>query len=317
MSLSSDSKLERRMLYSHARASDAGSTVLDYLASHYSRWDRDGWKRQFELKRVERNGLTAAADDILREHDKIAYFPGDLPEPDADLSFSVVYEDADLIVFNKSGDLCVHPAGPFFKNTLWHAAGLKYGELRFVHRLDRETSGLLIAARNPRTAARMTNGKTPVHKEYLALVFGRFSGQIDAKGYLEHDPLSAVPKKQRFVLSDGPRVPAHALPAETLLKFEEERSSGMTLVRAVPVTGRQHQIRATLYSLGFPLAGDKLYGPDERIFLKIKTQTIAEEDRILLRMPRQALHSAVLEFPHPSTGRLIRCEAPLPPDFPS
>ena len=310
-------RLERRMFYSHARASDAGTTVLDYLASHYARWDREGWERQFGEKRVEHNGRTASPGDLLREHDKIAYFPGDLPEPEADLSFDVVYEDADLIVFNKSGDLCVHPAGPFFKNTLWHAAGLKYGELRFVHRLDRETSGLLIAARNARTAARMTNGNTPLHKEYLALVFGRFRGKILAKGYLEHDPASAVPKKKRFVPSDGTGIPDHAEPAETELMFEEERSSGMTLVRALPATGRMHQIRATLCSLGFPLAGDKLYGPDERIFLKIRTQTITPEDRALLRMPRQALHSAVLEFPHPFTGRTIRCEAPLPPDFPS
>ena len=86
----------------------------------------------------------------------------------------------------------------------------------------------------------------------------------------------------------------------------------MTLVRAILGTGRQHQVRATLLSIGFPLAGDKLYGPDERLFLKIKPQTLTDADRALLRFSRQALHAAVLEFRHPFTGETIRCESPFP-----
>ena len=86
----------------------------------------------------------------------------------------------------------------------------------------------------------------------------------------------------------------------------------LTLVRAILGTGRQHQVRATLFSLGFPLAGDKLYGPDERLFLKIKTQDLSADEFAKLRFGRQALHAAVLEFRHPFTGELLRFESPFP-----
>ena len=86
----------------------------------------------------------------------------------------------------------------------------------------------------------------------------------------------------------------------------------MTLVRAVLGTGRQHQVRATLHSLGFPLAGDKLYGPDERLFLKIASGELNDDDFEKLRFGRQALHAAVLEFRHPFTGESLRFESPFP-----
>ena len=100
--------------------------------------------------------------------------------------------------------------------------------------------------------------------------------------------------------------------ASTELIEESHVPPDMTLVRAVLGTGRQHQVRATLHSLGFPLAGDKLYGPDERLFLKIKSQSLTDADRALLRFKRQALHAAVLEFRHPFTGETIHCESPFP-----
>ena len=89
----------------------------------------------------------------------------------------------------------------------------------------------------------------------------------------------------------------------------------MTLVRAILGSGRQHQVRATLHSLGFPLAGDKLYGPDERLFLKIKDGSLTAADMAILRFRRQALHAAVVEFHHPFTGKTVRLESPFPEEF--
>ncbi len=310
-------KLARRQLYSHVPEAEDGAALPDYLAAHFSRFDRVGWIRAIEAGLVTVNDLTARPGMTVRRHDRVGYYPPETPEPDAELNYSVVYEDADFLVIDKPGNLCMHPTGPFFRHTLWHLVGTCYGEIRFVHRLDRETSGLVVAARTRRAAAAMDNGNTPVHKEYLALVTGDFRGRVHAEGCLVHDRTSAVRKKKRFVFADSPEADAARLDptAETAVTDLIEESHvppDMTLVRAVLGTGRQHQVRATLFSLGFPLAGDKLYGPDERLFLKIATQNLNEDDLKLLKFRRQALHAAVLEFRHPFTSELLRFESPFP-----
>lgn len=310
-------KLARRQLYSHVPEAEDGAALPDYLAAHFSRFDRAGWIQAIEAGLVTVNDLPALPGMTVKRHDRVGYFPPETPEPDAELHYSVVCEDADFLVIDKPGNLCMHPTGPFFRHTLWHLVGSKYGEIRFVHRLDRETSGLVIAARTRRAAAAMDNGNTPVHKEYLALVTGDFRGRVHAEGYLVHDRTSAVRKKKRFVFASSPesgaaRLDATSETAETDLIEESHVPPDMTLVRAILGTGRQHQVRATLFSLGFPLAGDKLYGPDERLFLKIASQNLSKDDLAKLRFRRQALHAAVLEFRHPFTSEFLRFESPFP-----
>jgi 23S rRNA pseudouridine955/2504/2580 synthase/23S rRNA pseudouridine1911/1915/1917 synthase len=317
MGRSFEDKLARRQLYSHVPEAEDGSALPDYLAAHFSRFDRAGWVQAVEAGLVTVNDRPASPDMNVKRHDRVGYYPPETPEPDAELHYRVAYEDADFLVIDKPGNLCMHPTGPFFRHTLWHLVGSRYGEIRFVHRLDRETSGLVIAARTRRAAAAMDNGNTPVHKEYLALVNGDFRGRVHAEGYLVHDRTSAVRKKKRFVFADSPEADAARLDpaAETAVTdlIEESRvPPDMTLVRAVLGTGRQHQVRATLFSLGFPLAGDKLYGPDEQLFLKIATRDLNEDDLKKLKFGRQALHAAVLEFRHPFTSELLRFESPFP-----
>ena len=196
-------KLARRQLYSHVPEAEDGAALPDYLAAHFSRFDRAGWGRAIEEGLVTVNGLPALPDMNVKRHDRVGYYPPETPEPDAELHYRTVYEDGDFLVLDKPGNLCMHPTGPFFRHTLWHLAGSRYGEIRFVHRLDRETSGLVIAARTRQAAAAMDNGNTPVHKEYLALVTGDFRGRVHAAGYLVHDRASAVRKKKRFVFADS------------------------------------------------------------------------------------------------------------------
>ena len=300
-------KLSRRILRSHVREAENGMTLLDYLASHFPRFDESGWLQQIQGKKVTVNGKTVPPSMELKQHDCVAFYPDESKEPEAKLFYTVVYEDEDLLVIDKPGNLCVHPTGPFFRHTLWYLVGSKYGEIHFINRLDRETSGLLVAARNIKTAAKMDNRFFSMHKEYLALVFGIFPGEIHARGWLTADNTSVVPKKKRFYQGDNP--PPGSELVDTELKYEATFAPNFSLVRAIPHTGRQHQIRATLFSLGFPLVGDKLYGQDERIFLKIRDRTVSPEDLKLLRMDRQALHSALLTFTHPFSGKTIHCES--------
>ena len=310
-------KLARRQLYSHVPEAEDGTALPDYLAAHFSRFDRAGWIQAIEAGLVTVNDRPSLPNRNVKRHDRVGYYPPETPEPEAALHYDIIFEDSDFLVIDKPGTLCMHPTGPFFRHTLWHLVGSKYGEIRFVHRLDRETSGLVIAARTRRAAAAMDNGNTPVHKEYLALVTGDFRGRFHAEGYLIHDRTSTVRKKKRFIIADSPEADSmHLDPtaetAVTDLIEEYHIPPDMTLVRAVLGTGRQHQVRATLFSLGFPLAGDKLYGPDEGLFLKIATQNLSEDDLKKLRFSRQALHAAVLEFRHPFTSELLRFESPFP-----
>lgn len=170
-------------------------------------------------------------------------------------------------------------------------------------------------AKNPAAAAKLGRPGWPVRKEYLALVFGRFEQEVDAAGFLVPDTESAVRKKRRFVTGERPPAGAvHPESAHTL--FAPEQTGGrFSLVRAVPVTGRLHQIRATLFSLGFPLVGDKLYGPDETLFLKLRSGELTAADREKLILPRQALHSTLLEFRHPVSGEMVTVKSPMPEEF--
>lgn len=303
-------RLGKRILRSHVKAAEKGMTAAAYLASLYRRFDLAGWQAAIAAGKVTVNGTLPTAGLRLKEHDCVAFMPGDMPEPEADLTFSVLYSDADIAVLNKSGDLCVHPTGPFFRHTLWHLAGQELGELRFITRLDRETSGLVLACRNRGSAAAAEAHLQEITKEYFALVEGHFPGSVQARGVLVKDEKSAVEKKKKFL--PVPAASAAGVPVYTELFAEEYRENHRTLVKAVLHTGRQHQIRATLFSLGFPLVGDKLYGRDERIFLKIREKAVSADDLALLGMSRQALHAGKLTFPHPVTGKIMTFTVPCP-----
>jgi len=227
------------------------------------------------------------------------------------IDLEIVFQDDDLVVVNKPAGLVVHPAAGNLDGTLVNAllhhikdlSGIG-GEIRpgIVHRLDKDTSGLMVVAKNDFThrALKESWGTEAVRKEYLALVYGTpkaSQGTIDAP--IGRDPRE---RKRMAVVKDGRE-------AVTVWKVEA-RYSYVTLIRCLLRTGRTHQIRVHLKHLGHPIVGDKLYaGPQWK---GVPDRTL---QRVIASMPRQALHAARLSFPHPRTGAAMMFEAELPPDI--
>ncbi len=234
-----------------------------------------------------------------------------VPEPVAldvepeDIPLETLYEDANLLVINKSPGIVVHPAPGHLRGTivnalLFHAKDLSSinGVLRpgIVHRLDKDTSGCLLIAKNDqahRSLAAQFENRT-VKKEYLALVNGQMvqrSGVIDMR-IGRH----LVERKKMSVRPSGGRE------AKTFYECLEE-INGCTLLSLKPTTGRTHQLRVHLAAMGFPILGDLQYGSRRR-------------QRIIpVPIPRQMLHAHALVFCHPSTGKIMECIAPLPADM--
>jgi 23S rRNA pseudouridine1911/1915/1917 synthase len=236
--------------------------------------------------------------------------------------FAVVAETEDFIVVEKPPFLLVHPTKPSSARTLW--GELKQllafeiangGRISIVNRLDRETSGLVLVAKNA-TAARhfgLLMQEQRIGKEYLAIVWAwpewdtrSVDAPLARQG--DHRP-SPIWLKQTIH-------PLGAL-ARTDLRVEKRftrASNGerFSIIRAFPRTGRTHQIRVHLASLGYPIVGDKIYGPDEKLYLEfIETGWTPNLERQLL-LPRHALHSAALEI---EGGE--RWTSPLPEDLAS
>ena len=217
-----------------------------------------------------------------------------LPEA---IPLKIVYEDGDIVVVDKPAGLCVHPAPGHLSGTLVNALLFRYPELSLmasprpgiVHRLDLDTSGLIMIARHE-SARLFLSGELKarrVDKRYLVLVRGRpvpEEGVIDA-------PMGRNPgNRKKMAVVPGGR--------EARTRYRVlRRLEGFSLVEAAPETGRTHQIRVHFSHLGHPVAGDRLYGVKSPLF------------------ERQFLHACCLRFRHPRDGRWLEFTSPLPPDL--
>jgi 23S rRNA pseudouridine1911/1915/1917 synthase len=226
----------------------------------------------------------------------------------AELKSWIIHEDEQVIVVNKPDDVVCHPskAGPWssLAGAMREHTGLAASHL--VFRLDRETSGIVVFAKTPAAAGRLQKAVQlrRVGKVYMAIMTGEFSGPLTADQPLGADEKSPVLAKSA-VRPDGQPAVTHFTPLSW--------GGGFTLTRVVTETGRKHQIRAHAQWLGKCLVGDKIYGPDERLFLDFIYEgwTPALEEKLLL--PRQALHCAEIDMRKAGLDRVF--SAPLPADM--
>jgi 23S rRNA pseudouridine1911/1915/1917 synthase len=291
----------------HTTAGAAGQRLDHFLAAElpgYSRsrlqaWIRDG--------RVAVSGSPAKASFILRGGEEIVVRPATPPPLRAfaeELPLDVVYEDAAAIVVNKPSGMVVHMGAGNHAGTLVNALLHRFGALSaeggaerpgIVHRIDRETSGLLVVARTDaahRALAAQFAART-VEKKYLALAHGEFpldSGRIEKP--IARDPNNRLRMTTRLAAGR-----AAITEYKVLRRFERCAYLSVKIL-----TGRTHQIRVHLSSLGHPLVGDKLYGAPPQ------TPGIPQMDRFFL-------HSHRLAFTSPATGERVAIEAPLPPQL--
>jgi len=299
----------------------AGEVLAAFLARRFPYHTLAEWTELARAGRVLVNGAAAPPAQALRPADLVEYLADDIPEPPAPLAAPVLYEDEELLAVDKPAGLPTHPGGRYFRHTLWAVLKEQHGleAPAFVNRLDRETSGVVLAAKTPRAAqhCRQQFARRQVEKIYLAIVEGRFPDALTARGFLQSDPDSPVRKQRRFIPAPADAAappPAAGETAETAFR-RLYRTADLSLVEARPLTGRLHQIRATLRALGYPIVGDKLYGPDPALFIRFCRDELSPADRQRLRLDRQALHAAVLRLRHPGSGQELRLAAPLPADL--
>ena len=284
-----------------------------------------------QIPRLSRTRIQAIITDQLRRADGHAPKPATIvaagehyvirraarPEPPCPRDFAVVLADPRLYVVDKPAGLPVHASAKFYFNTLTRVLAERFPgepELQICHRLDRETSGCLIVARDRAAAAAIKQDfatKHRVEKQYLAVVHGQppwndeHTIDLPLRVAQPGDPTRLV--HVRMLAGPG------GLPSITRVRVER-RTAAHALVRCTLVTGRQHQIRAHLAAAGYPIVGDKLYAHGDDAFLKFCNDGLVPE--LARRGARGAARrtAARVRFPHPD-GHAVTAEAPLPADL--
>ncbi|MBN2157942.1 MAG: RluA family pseudouridine synthase [Spirochaetes bacterium] len=284
--------------------------IDQFLSFRYGYLSRTEWQKEIRRGKIYYNGAVLTRyDRKTKAGDVLSYSGRDAAEPEVDRNYSIIYEDEFLLGVNKPGNLPVHPAGIFYHNTLLTILERDYGtKLHLLHRLDRETSGVVVLAKNSDISVRIHRDFASVKKKYLALVHGMPELDefvIDLP--VDHDKDSGVEHKR--VARAGGRDEA-CTSFTRLLSF-----NNYSLMKAAPVTGRQHQIRVHLKYAGHPIVGDKLYGNDESAWDEFITN--GPSDRLTKRLGfrRSALHSRSISFYHPVMKRRMCLRAPFPEDM--
>lgn len=288
---------------------------LDVFVSEKTEKTRSAAAKLIEDGFVRVSGKNVAKNYRLRAGETVEI---ELPEPrpaealPEDIPLDVVYEDEDLVVVNKPKGMVVHPAagnpdGTLVNALLYHCRGTLSGvggviRPGIVHRIDKDTSGLLVVAKNDATHLALAE-KIKVHavgRIYTAIALGNFredEGTVDA-------PIGRHPvdRKRMAVIRDPAREAREAVTHWQVLARGEAEGQSFTLLRCVLETGRTHQIRVHMASLGHPLLGDAVYGGDGTRF----------EARHRSLIAGQCLHAGVLELEHPTTGERMRFSAAMP-----
>ncbi len=291
--------------------------VDKYLHGRFSNFSRAMIQKQIGAGGVKVNGKIVKPSFKLSPGDKIDLTLPELPSKEIlpeEIPLNIIYEDEDVIVLNKQADMVVHPARSNTHGTLVNAlafysdklsSGL--GEFRpgIVHRLDRDTTGVMVVAKNDSAQWKIAKQfeRRQVKKTYLAIVHGvpeLTADRISA-------PLGRHPRvREKYAIR--PEVGKESITFYEVI----ESFRGYSLLKLAPKTGRTHQIRVHLLYIKHPVVADDMYGGKLVYPWQLKDKETAVEEPVISRF---ALHASTLEFKHPTSNKMVKFEAPLPEDM--
>ncbi|MHC4423404.1 MAG: RluA family pseudouridine synthase [Planctomycetota bacterium] len=301
----------------HVGSSIKERRIDKYLHGRFSNLSRRFIQEAIKAGSVKVNGKAVKPSFKLSPGDKIDL---SLPEPPSkeilpeDIPLDIIYEDQDLIVLNKQADMIVHPARGNTHGTLVNALAFYSdrlssgtGEFRpgIIHRLDRNTTGVLVVAKNDTAQWKVAKQfeHRQIKKDYLAVVHGTPELTADRISA----PLGVHPRiREKYAIR--PETGKEAITFYEVL----ESFRGFSLLRLNPRTGRTHQIRVHLSYMKHPIVGDDMYGGKLIYPWQLQDAEPATQDPVITRC---ALHASTLEFKHPTTNEMLKFEAPLPDDM--
>jgi 23S rRNA pseudouridine1911/1915/1917 synthase len=298
----------------------AGQRVDIFVQAHLHRTSRTRAQQIVRASAYDSTGRKLGPNDRVRPAQEVLLWRAPWDETPVPTNVPVLYEDEHLMAVDKPALMPVHPTARYHRNTLIRVLVALRPDCAFLslgHRLDRETSGVMLISKTracDRALKRRLQDRDDIEKTYLAMTWGVPPEKtFRCERAMELDLSNALRVKMR--LSDGPGA-LHAATAFDVLEVKEGREGrSYALIRCILETGRQHQIRLHLAASGTPVVGDKLYGPDERAFARGADGELTAADVEMLEIPRHALHASRLALPHPITGVRLVVEAPLPDDM--
>lgn len=311
--------------------------LIDYLLSRFAYLPRAEWEARIAEGRLTYNGAPVTPATPVSRGGILTYDVPPFPQPAVNFNYTILYEDIYLLAVNKPPNLRVHGEGRYMQaNLVYHLRHVhqpSYPSVSTVHRLDADTSGVVILATDGEAAGligRQFEARS-VGKRYLALVRGvpqplhavidRPIGRVDNPAYAR---LGRVPRswvdapKAKHALTAYRVLAAYAPPADSDLHLGDALQAGadrtrVALVELMPETGRTHQLRVHMAAIGHPLVGDRLYQLGDAEYVTWREQP--DDPRYADWLPRHALHCSALAIDHPASGERLTFNAPLADDI--
>jgi 23S rRNA pseudouridine1911/1915/1917 synthase len=320
-------ELDEQDLYEHLRIIvDKGQSLLridKFLMHRVENASRNRIQNAVELGNVLVNDKTIKASYKVKPLDVISVVlphpPRDTEVYPEDIPLDIIYEDNDVLVINKPAGMVVHPGYNNYTGTLVNGLVFHFQQLPtlpgndgrpgLVHRIDKDTSGLLLISKNERAMTWLAKQffDHTITRKYIALVWGDLEQDGTVTGYIGR----SINDRRVMSIYDDPEKGKWSVTHYKVL----ERMGYVTLIECQLETGRTHQIRAHMKHIGHPLFSDATYGGDKILKGTVFSKYKQFVENCFEIMPRQALHAQTLGFLHPTLKKQMHFEAPLPPDF--